>query len=343
MAYRDNEPFLAFGGKIDPISELRNSGIVTNGSVFWVEATTDSGFTTFKDQVGAANVRSNIQLAVDAARNDKNDYVMVVPQDANAVWAPNADVPGTALVLNKARTHVISAGFTNSPAGYNNTIRGFATTTAIDTSLIKVQAPGVELAGFRVLGTNGTSANGSLTGGLVSLGTASTGTAHNAWFHHMAIEGNNATGGANGTTTMIKQVEGDGLRIDDSVIGNFAYHANSVELAANALRPEFRQVRFVTGAQATADKFIVSGTGAIGYALFDRCTFINVSSGTAVASAVTGSISLLNPYIMTYNTYVNVTQAGTDPTVFKAPTESGTATSVRDLGIAVGTAALIPA
>lgn len=341
MAFTQTEPFLALGGKIDPLTEIRNAGIVTSGNVYWVKAATDSAYTTLKDQVGASSFRDTIQDANTIVTADRNDYILVAPQDANAIWAPNGTA-GTALVLSKARTHVLSLGYTNSPVGYSNTIRGYGSSVANDTSLIKIQAPGIEMAGFRVLGTSGTNANGTLSGALVSVGTAASGTAHSLWLHHMGIEGNNATGGAAGTTTMINHVEGDGLRIEDSVVGNLAYHANSISLSASALRPEFRNVRFMTSAQATGDKFIVANSSAPGYALFERCQFINVNTGTAVASVVTGSITVANPFLLSYCTYVGVTQAGTDPTVYKAPTESGTATSLRDLGIAVGTAALAP-
>src|SRR5438477_493687 len=80
-AMRDTYPFLAFGGKIDPISEIRNAGIVTSGSVFWVKATSDSDYVTFVDAVGASNVTNGIQAAINKCRNDKNDYVLVVPKD----------------------------------------------------------------------------------------------------------------------------------------------------------------------------------------------------------------------------------------------------------------------
>jgi len=37
------DPFRNFNQyKIDPLSEIRNAGIVTNGSVFWVSSVNDS-------------------------------------------------------------------------------------------------------------------------------------------------------------------------------------------------------------------------------------------------------------------------------------------------------------
>ena len=110
---KDHVPFLAFGGKIDPLSEIRNAGIVTNGSVFWVKAVADSDYTTFQDSVGAANVRNTAQGGIDQARSDLNDYVIVTPQDANEVYAL-----GTAIDVNEDRVHLISAGYTKAAQGY---------------------------------------------------------------------------------------------------------------------------------------------------------------------------------------------------------------------------------
>ena len=95
-------------------------------------------------------------------------------------------------------------------------------------------------------------------------------------------------------------------------------------------------------AQATTDAFITGGTGATEYVLFKDCDFLNVESGTAVASVYSGIASADNPVLFRNCSAVNVTQIGSGAEMYKTPTASGTAASVRDYGISVGTAALTP-
>jgi ABC-type tungstate transport system permease subunit len=346
MPLNSFEPFLAFGGKIDPLTEIRNAGLVTSGRVLWVKATTDADYNTVKDAVGASFMFNNIQKAVDACRSDKNDYILVAPKDGGTAFRPNEDVAGTALLLNKARVHLLSLGFNRTPYGYETTLQGHGTTSAYDTSLVKVLAPGVEIGGFRILGTAGTTANGTTNTYLLA-GTASTGTAHNLWVHDCAIETNlAASGGANGTPTMVSMTNDtgpDGIRFDNCLIGNTA--AGPVKwLSLNNIgkHHNFNDNTFVGFTGNSADIFISPGTGATNYALFKRNVFINQDSATAVASLFVGSTTVKNPVLMVDCQYVNFTQAGTDPTIFKTPVASGTAASVRDYGIAVGTAALTP-
>jgi len=339
--FKDTYPFEAFGGKIDPISEIRNGGILTSGSVFWVKSVTDSDFTTFQDQVGQANTFQGIQAAINKARNDKNDYIFVLPKDGGSAWT--ADTAGTAILLNKARVHLISVGYGRSSNGYTNTIQGHGTTVANDTAVLKVNAPGCEIAGFRFLGTSGTNDNGTMTE-VVRLGTASSGTAHQTWLHDSVIEATNTTGGANGTTSLLTFTAGvNGFRADNvKFIGN-SLGGISVNLPINGARHEFHDSQFLMNAAATSNKFVVTGTGANDYTLFTRCKFTNINSGQLPASVVTGSITATTSLIqMDYCTYTNVTQAGTDPNVYKAPAESGTSAAIRDLGISIGTAALTP-
>lgn len=336
-------PFVAMSqGKIDPLSEIQNANIVTSGSVFWVKSVSDSDFTTFQNQVGVSNVFQGIQAAINKARADKNDFIMVCPKDTGAAWT--ADQAGTAINLNKARVHLLSVGYGRSSNGYTNTIQGFGTTVAIDTAVLKVTAPGCEIAGFRFLGTSGTNANGTMTD-VVQLGTASSGTAHQTWMHDVVIEETNTTGGAAGTTSLLTFTTGvNGFRADNVKFIGASLGNISVNLPINGSRHEFHDSQFLMNAAATANKFVVTGTGANDYVLFTRCKFTNINTGQLPASAVTGSITAASAVVlMDYCTYTNVTQAGTDPNVYKAPAESGTSTAVRDLGIAVGSAALIPA
>lgn len=325
-AFKDTYPYLAFGGKIDPLSEIQNAGIITSGSVFWVKSTSDSDYSTFQNQVGPANIFNDVQSALNKCRNDKNDYVMICPKDSNATWT-NTLTPGSAFVVNKARTHVVGVGIGRGMVGYTVTLADNGTAVAYDTSILKVNAPGCEIFGIRVLGTSGTSANGTFSGGLVSIGTASTGTAHNTWLHDIAIENAEANGmGANGTFTLLKTAGTvNGLRVDNSVFACNTDGAISVAFGNGNQRPEFYNTRFVTQAQATTDKMVTTGTGATDYVLFKNCEFINLNSAQKPASAVTGSVTTTNPVLMEYCSFVNITAAGTDPTVYTVPNQAGTA------------------
>lgn len=334
MPFRDYEPYFSFGGKLDPLSEIRNAGIVTNGSVFWVKATGDADYTTFQDQVGAANIRNTVQDGIDLVRTDRNDYVIVVPQDANADFAL-----GTAVDVNEDRIHLIAAGYTRSNRGYTVTLRGNYGTTP-DTEVVAVAASGCELAGFRFLGTLGTHAGGTMSNAVLWMGTASSGTADETWVHDCTLETTSATG----TPPLLSGVaaSSDYCRFDNVHFqGGIESNINAVILPASAVGWEFNDCVFVKDAQATGDQFIIAGTGAIDYVSFNRCTFINREDGTIIASVVTGSVTTDNVIAMNYCTYYNVTEAGTDSRVFVAPAGSGTSSRVYDPGLAVGTAALV--
>ncbi|SRR5258708_3199667 len=322
---RDFEPFLAFGGKVDPLAEIRNAGIVTSGSVFWVKATADSDYTTFQFQVGANIVLNDFQTANNKARNDKNDYVMVIPQDVNAVWSNTSNV-GSALQLNKARMHFISVGYTKAMHGYSNTFRGVGTVASIDTAVVNVVNSGIEIAGFKFLGTSGTTANGTMLA-VMNLGTAASGTAHETWVHDSVLEANNAAGGgANGTPSALIMggTAANGCRFDNVRFVN-AVSNSSIQLGNGNQRTEFVRCVQEVSAQATGDLMVAAGTGAKEYVLFKECEFINLNSAQAPASIVTGSTTTTNPVLFSYCTALNVTAMGTDPTVYIAPGAAGTA------------------
>ena len=344
---KDHVPFLAFGGKIDPLSEIRNAGIVTNGSVFWVKATADSDYTTFQDQVGAANIRNTPQAGIDQVRSDTNDYVIVCPQDAGAVYAL-----GTAIDVNEDRVHLISAGYTKASQGYSNTFRGFVSADGIDTNLMDVTGAGCELAGFRLFGTSGTAAGGTISGGFLRLGTAASGTAHQTYVHDVVVE-NNQAAAAGGTTDLVV-FAGDvatgivGCRFDDCWVGNWSWMpAACVRFGGTAgpARTEFRNTTFVVDAQATTDSFITLGTGQTEYTFFKDCAFLNVEAGTAPASAITGAVLVDNPVLARNCHGFNITAIGTDTEFLATPIQSGTAgAGMRNPGIAiVGTAGIVAA
>lgn len=344
MAFKNFDPFTAFGGKIDPLSEIRNAGIVTSGRVLWVKATSDADYNTVKDSVGADVMFNDANSAIGRTRNDKNDYVLVTPSDANAVYTL-----GSSIDLNKARVHLIGVGYNRNPLNYAVTFRGFATAaggTPVDTEYVNVTGGGVEIAGIRVLGTSGTSAGGTVSNGLLFVGTGSTGTAHDLYVHDSTLEFTQATLGTPGVINTPGTVHG--ARFDNVWMGNVqagaesAGNAGVVRLGDGGKRWVFQNSTFVYNAGSVAtDAFITSGTGAKEYTLFKNCDFLHLGTGL-ITSAVRGSVTLLNPIYMRDNGYVGVTQAGTDPTVYKTPVASGTAASVRDYGISVGTAALSP-
>jgi len=100
------DPFRNFNQyKIDPLSEIRNAGIVTNGSVFWVSSVNDSDHRVRTDDLGNGEVKLTLQDAVNAMRNDRNDYALVIPTDSGTVRPL-----GTAFDVNKNRAHVLGVG-----------------------------------------------------------------------------------------------------------------------------------------------------------------------------------------------------------------------------------------
>lgn len=330
--------------KIDPLGEIRNAGIVTNGKVLWVKSSADSDYRTLGDTVGYSNYRDTLQGAIDAAVTDRNDYILVTATDGGT-----ARVLGTAVDVNKNRVHILGVGAKPVPQTHAGlTFQGYAVASGNDTELMFVSGAGVEIGGIRVVGTSGTHASGTVTA-TFRAGTASSGTPHDLYLHDMQVENTNAT--AAGGTAVIFEVTGDvatgiqGLLVERCWIGNTSFAATPVvRLAGTAgpTRPVFRDTTIVTNTQANTDAFITGGTGATGYVLFKDCEFINLNQGTLNLSVYSGIASNLNPVLFKNCGAVNVTQVGSGANMFKSPVASGTSTAIRDYGIAVGTAGLIP-
>ena len=345
-SFRDYEPALQFV-KIDPLSEIRNAGIVTNGSVFWSKQVDDPDYTTFQDQVGAANVRNTLQTSIDQVRSDTNDYVLVAPHTGGT-----ALTLGTAVDVNEDRVHILGVGSKPVPQTYNGlTYQGYVVATGNDTELVFVSGAGVEIGGLRFLGTSGTDATGTITA-TFRVGTASTGTAHDLWLHDLQIENNNAA--AAGGTAPVFEVTGDvatgiqGLRVDRSWIGNWSWAPTPLlnfAGTAGPTRAEFRDCTFVIDAQATTDGYVTWGTGVTEYGQFKNCDFINVEAGTAPASVIRGALLVDNPVLLTDCSGVNVTAFGTDTELLIVPNQSGTAgAGARNPRIGfIGTAGIIAA
>lgn len=336
MGLRSHEPYLAFGGKIDPLTDIRNMGIVTAGDVYWVSSASDSDHTARVDALGRKVVKTSIQAAVDSAVNDQNDYVLVVPSDANAVFGL-----GTALDVNKDRLHLLALGYNKAKRSYSVTVRdNFGTTP--DTEVLNVAGDGVEIGGLRFLGTLGTNAGGTRSNGVAYI------QGHDFWAHDSSFEDSTASWGTPPVVGGAGTAAHD-ARFDDCA---FAVTGAAVEAAANApvvfgghgnKRWEFNYCKFSINAGSSTETLFSPGTGAKEYTEFNNCKF-NLINGTAfaVTSAIRGSVTANNPVRLNYCTLVSFVQAGTDPNVFKAPVASGTSTAIRDYGIAVGTAALIP-
>ena len=330
--------------KIDPLTEIRNAGIVTNGQVYWVSSESDSDHRQRTDDLGNTYVKTSLASAMSAVETNANDYVLVVPTDGGT-----ARRLGTAFDVNKNRVHVLGVGYKPVPQTYAGlTFDGYAVASGVDTELVMVSAGGVEIGGLRFLGTSGTHANGTVTA-TFRAGTSSTGTPHDLWLHDLQIESNQAAA-ANGTAPVF-EVTGDvgsgisGLRVDRGWIGNWSWAPTPLVNFAGTAGPtrfEFRDCMFVIDAQATTDRFITTGTGVTEYGFFKNCDFLNVEAGTLPASALTGALLVDNPILLRNCSYINVTQAGTDTEAYKSPASSGTQAAVFDYGISIGTAAIAP-
>ncbi len=340
---RDTYPFLAFGGKIDPVSEIRNAGIVTSGDVYWVKDPSDADYVSFKDSVGADYLFDTIQGAIDKCVDDQNDYVMVCPKAGGSAWEL-----GTAVDLNKSRVHLLSVGYTKAKHGYTNTLQGYATASGIDNELVHVTAEGCEIAGFRILGTAGTADGvvGSIANGLLYL----SGSAHNLWVHDCSIENSGALWGDNVPTSLVNSAAlQHGVRFDDCFIGGTVLETDGsqtpVTCSGGGRRWEFNNVTMMMHSINAGQVFVNTGTGDIQYTLLDRCKFLNLDQDVAITSVVAGNVAddvgqvLLDNCVAT-----NVGGFGTDDNCWVAPhSTTGSVNRIDNPGIAIIGSAAGPA
>ena len=321
-------PFRDFNTyKIDPLTEIRNAGIVTNGEVYYVSSESDSDHRERTDELGNAIVKTSLQAAIDVTETDQNDYVLVIPTDGGTVRNL-----GTAVDLNKNRIHVLGIGSKPAPMGYNGlTFRGYVAATGIDTELVFATGAGVELGGLKFLGTSGTADGGTVTGYL-RVGTASSGTPHDLWVHDVHVE--NTQAAAAGGTAPILVISGNvaggiqGLTFERSWFGNWNWApTNLVTMTGTAgpTRAMFKDTTFVMDAQATTDRFVDYGTGVTEYGIFEGCKFINVEAGTAPAMGIAGALLVDNPVMAIDCTFINTTGFGSDTEFLVVPTQAGTA------------------
>jgi len=340
MSFRSGEPYLGMmGGKIDPIREIRNAGIVTSGDVYWVKKPTDPDYVTVKDRVGSDRLRDDFTTALSLTTDDHNDYILGCPGEGGTAFELTAAVD-----VNKARVHLISVGYSQASHGYSNTLQGFAGATSMDDELVHVTAEGCEIAGFRLLGTAGTGAAGTFDNGLLYL----SGSAHNLWVHDCEIENIGSDWSDTDPTGLVASAASQhGARFDNCMIGGTVAETSGTQTpvvcSASGKRWEFHDCKFMMIAGNTGQKFAVAGTGLIDYTLFDRCQFINTDQGNLVASAITGNVTDDEGVVLVnYCTGVNVTAFGTDDNCWVAPNVPGTAgldVGITNIGLGViGTA-----
>ena len=321
MGIRTLLPGMAINGlKVDPLSEIRNSGIMTNGSVLWTKQVADADYTNFADQVGADVIRNTVADSLLQTRGDRNDYVMVVPADANAVYGV-----GTAVDITADRVHMVGVGYGEAKRSYSVTIRSNMGTTP-DTELVNVTGDGVQIAGIRFLGTLGTNAGGTMSNGVARIA------GHDFWAKSCIFEDSTDIWGTPPVVRGMGTAAHD-ARFDDCFFaitgtGNVESAGNSPLVVGGDgnKRWEFNRSRFTMPMGSTTETFFSPGTGAKERTEFNDCYFGNVNGTTfALTSAIRGSTTANNPVLLNRCSGLAITAMGTDPNVFVTPNESGTA------------------
>lgn len=319
MGYRLYEPFLANGGKIDPLTDIRNMGIVTAGDVYWVSSASDSDHTARTDAMGRQVVKTSLQQAIDATVSDQNDYILVVPSDSNAVFSV-----GTAVDLNKDRVHLLALGYNKAKNSYSVTVRGDYGTLP-DSEVLAVTGDGCEVGGLRFLGTLGTNDGGTMTNGVAYIA------GHDFWAHDSVFEDSTNIWGTppvvRGGGTLAHDARFDDCNFRVSGTGNVESAGNAALVFGGAgnKRWIFNDCRFTLPAGSTTETFFTPGTGAKERTEFNRCYFGAVNgTAFAITSAVRGSVTANNPVLMNNCTALSVTAFGTDTSVFASPQQAGT-------------------
>ena len=331
------DPFRNFSTyKIDPLSEIRNAGIVTNGDVYWVSKVTDTRHTHRVDELGAGVVKTSPQAGIDVTRDDQNDVVFVIPGDGGTAWSV-----GTAVDMNKDRVKLVGAGYNEAKSSYSVTIQDSMGTTP-DTEVLAVTGDAVRVSGLRFLGTLGTNAGGTMSNGVAFI------SGHDFWAESSVFE---SSMNIWGTPPVVR---GDGTGAHDARFDDCYFAVTgtgNVESAGNAAlvfggdgnkRWVFNDSVFRLPAGSVTETLFTGGTGAKETTRFNRCHF-GLINGTAfaVTSAIRGSVTANSPILCSYCTAIGFTQMGTDPNVYVAPASSGTAPFVYNSGLAVGTAAIV--
>jgi len=362
--FSNTQPFLQFGGKIDPLSEIRNVGILTTGNVVWVKHPSDADYLTVKESVGNENLFDTIQTAIDSpqVRNGKNDYVVVCPRDNNSAWSESNS---TAIVqLNKDNVHLVALGAGQSFGSASAILELPGTAGTIGTfGAIYVTGDGCEVGGFFVRGTAGTSAGGSLgagtvdgemLGGFITVGTTVQGLDLHDFRAHRAgaAQWDGGTTGLAGTPKAAIML-GSGcqdITIRNGYVdcGTQSKDLMGLSLPFNGQNIKVSDVVFVQRGLAAASKHIVAGAGTIPVGIHlnaQRVTFVN-TSGTTMSSAFGGTMAVGAFALVNECPTFRATESGTPGSTLVTPLLGvGTITTggVRNPYIATGTAAVIPA
>ena len=293
--------YFHLGGKIDPVSEIVNAGILTTGDVFWVKDEDDEDYLEFRDRVGPAYCYTDIQSALNKCTADQNDYVMVCPKDDGSAWELT-----TGLDMSVDKVHLMGVG---SGAGwdtdYGVVIQGFGTSSTATTidhyGLLHVTGDGVEVAGIKFSATAGTGAGGTV-GGDGSIASNQGGPisvyGQNFYLHdcYIAMTGGAWDVGTPDAAIVVGSAKHGGkiencriLTGTETVDGTI----HGVNMLMNNERWSFKNVlveSFLTNAEESAFKIspgTAIGPGAAGY--FENCTFLNYNSGTPATEMVGGT------------------------------------------------------
>ena len=295
-------------------------GIITAGDVYWVSAVGDSDHTARIDAYGRNVVRTTIQSAIDKTVNDANDYILVIPSDANAVFAA-----GTAVDLNKDRVHLLGLGYNKAKRSYSVTVRSSMGTLPDTEVLSTTGGDGCEVGGIRFLGTLGTNDGGTMTNGVAFVNSL------DFWAHDCVFEDSTNIWGTppvvRGGGTTAHDARFDDCYFAVTGTGNVESAGNSplVFGGAGNKRWTFNDGRFTLPAGSVTETFFSPGTGAKERTEFNRCYFGNVNgTAFAITSAIRGSVTANNPVLLNDCRALAVTAFGTDTSVFAAPQQSGT-------------------
>ena len=342
--------------KVDPLSEIRNAGILTTGNVVWVKDPSDADYTTVKEAVGNSNLFDTIQAAIDSSkvRSGKNDYVIVCPRDNNTAFVPTGTPAG--VVLNKDNVHLIALGAGKSFGSASTILEAPGTAGTIGTmGILQITGNSCEVAGFHFRGTAGTSAGGTMgdggDGGVVTVNAGVKGLdLHDFRVEKTGVQWDAGTTGITGTPQadlMIGSAAKE-ITVRDGFIlsgtGLKASASHGIKLFFNNTNIRVSNVEFMANHDAAASTFILNSPGTADNALsliVDRSKFYN-TGGTATASAVGGTMGVGLRAIINESPGVNCTQIGTAGSTFVTPVY-GTATVVKNPYLGIGTAALISA
>jgi hypothetical protein len=317
MGLRNHDPYF-WNQKIDPVSDIRNMGIITAGDVYWVSSVSDSDHTARIDAYGRKVVKTGYQAAVDASVDDANDYILAIPSDANGTTTI-----GTALDINKDRVHLLALGNSKAKNSYSvSVIDAFGTLP--DTEVVAVTGHGVEVGGMRFVGTLGTNDGGTRTQGVLYL------SGHDFYAHDSVFEDSTTLWGTPpviyGGGTVAHDARFDECDIKVSTSQDEASGAVPVVFGGHGnKRWEFNDCKFRLAAGSTTSTIFTGGTGAKEYTLFNRC-FMGLVNGTAfaVASALRGSVTANSPILLNDCTALGFTAFGTDVNVKASPNQAGT-------------------